>query len=195
MNEQTKREARRRTAVFLRVRAGEPDLFPGLDEELRELLRKRLRNDSRTRALGDNPEDVADVLQDTMLRLWAARDRFDPSRGEIDAWAWVIARNAAVSVLRLRWRGTPGGARLDAVADRRAAEPGAELAAAECRQAVAEAVGRVKDPAVRRAVRLRLIEGLPYAAVSAATGVPLGTVASSVHLVRKSLRPGARRAA
>jgi RNA polymerase sigma-70 factor (ECF subfamily) len=188
-------EARRRTGLFLRARAGERNLFDGLMAELGELLRRLLRCDPRTRVLAKSVEDVEDVLQHTFLRLWEKRDRFDPGKGEIDGWAWVIARNAAVTELRRRGRGGPATTRLEAVADRRAAEPCAELAAAEGRQALTEAVERVANPKVRRALHLRLVEGLSYAAVSQATGVPQGTVASKVHQFRRSLRSGSLRAA
>jgi RNA polymerase sigma-70 factor (ECF subfamily) len=188
-------EARRRTGLFLRARAGEQNLFGGLVAELSEVLRLRLRCDSRTRALAMIVEDLEDVLQHTFLRLWEKRDRFDPEKGEIDGWAWAIARNAAVTELRRRGRGVPATVRLEAVADRRAVDPSVELAAEEGRQALTEAVERVKNPKVRRALHLRLVEGLSYAAVSQATGVPQGTVASKIHHLRQSLRSGSRRAA
>jgi RNA polymerase sigma-70 factor (ECF subfamily) len=181
-------ESRRRTGLFLRVRDGESQLFGALADELGSLLRRRLRCDARTRALGRNPADVEDVLQTTFLRLWEHRARFDPARGAVDMWAWSIARNAAVDVLRRRSRTVTNTALPDAVEDWRAAGPVGELVAAEARRAFAEALGRVTNPTARRVLELRLVAGLPYAAVSQATGVPPGTVATWVHGLRRALR-------
>lgn len=181
-------ESQRRTSLFLRIREGESHLFGVLAEELAGLLRQRLWSDVRTRALGNNLADVDDVLQQTFLRLWQYRDRLDLSRGVIDAWAWVIARNAAVDVLRQRSRTASTTPLLDAAEDRRAAEPDAELLAQEGQQVFTEALEQVTNPKMRQALKLRLVEGLPYAAVSQATGVPLGTVANWVHRLRRSLR-------
>jgi RNA polymerase sigma-70 factor (ECF subfamily) len=181
-------EGRRRTALFLRVRDGQSALAAVLFEELGGLLRRRLLGDTRTRALGDNPADVEDVLQTTFLRLWEKRDLFEETRGAIDAWAWVVARNAAVDVLRRRSRARTVTLLLECTEDRRAADPGSDLAAAERRQVLEEALGRETDPKVRRVLELRLVAGLTYAAVSKATGVPMGTVANWVHRLRRHLR-------
>jgi RNA polymerase sigma-70 factor (ECF subfamily) len=127
------------------------------------------------------------VLQETFLRLWQHRHRFDVARA-IEAWAWVIARNAAVDLLRRRSRTTPATPLLEAVADRRAVEPGGELAAAEEHQAFVKALKRETNPLVRRVLELRLVAGLSYAAVCQATGVPVGTVATWLGRLRRSLR-------
>lgn len=42
-----------------------------------------------------------DVVAETYLRIWRARDRFDPTRSEL-AWAMAIARNCAMDLLRAR---------------------------------------------------------------------------------------------
>ena len=38
-------------------------------------------------------EDVQDMTVETATRLWRRLDAYDPTRGELDAWVWVIARN------------------------------------------------------------------------------------------------------
>ena len=115
--------ALRRTDLFLRARAGATHLFTDLAEDLGGVLRRRLWCDPCTQALCGNASDMDDVLQETFLRLWEHRDAFDPALGTIDALAGVIARNAAVGVLRRRSRAASGGARLEAVADWRSPAP------------------------------------------------------------------------
>jgi RNA polymerase sigma factor (sigma-70 family) len=84
---------------------------------------------------------------------------------------------------------------LHAVEDRRAPGPDSGLLVAEQQQALHEALGKVSSAKARRALQLRLVKGLSYAAVSKETGVPLGTVANWVHKLRRSLRDQERRAA
>lgn len=47
-------------------------------------------------------EEVEDLAQETALRLWRARDRIDPSKGEALALVNRIARNAAIDRARRR---------------------------------------------------------------------------------------------
>jgi DNA-directed RNA polymerase specialized sigma24 family protein len=61
----------------------------------------------------NNPEVVADVLQDTFLALWKGAERWRGD-GEVAAWLWGIAARRLVSRLRgtvrrwcFRWRRWP----------------------------------------------------------------------------------------
>src|SRR3546814_11807872 len=51
------------------------------------------------RSLSGNPDLADDLTQDTMVKAWASRDRFE--RGtSITAWTFVILRNTLLSQLR-----------------------------------------------------------------------------------------------
>src|SRR5581483_505999 len=45
-----------------------------------------------------------EIYQDTLLKVWEKRDRFDPERGSLRAWVNTIARNLATD----RWRTEEG---------------------------------------------------------------------------------------
>jgi RNA polymerase sigma factor (sigma-70 family) len=45
-------------------------------------------------------EDIEDVLSVASHRLWESRAQYDPSRGSLAAWFFVIADNAAKDVVR-----------------------------------------------------------------------------------------------
>jgi RNA polymerase sigma-70 factor (ECF subfamily) len=46
--------------------------------------------------------DIEDVLSEALLRLWTARDQYDPKKSAIGTWFYVIARNVAIDLLRSR---------------------------------------------------------------------------------------------
>jgi RNA polymerase sigma-70 factor, ECF subfamily len=48
--------------------------------------------------------DAEDLLQETMLRAWRARERFDAGRASLRTWLYRIATNACLSALESRSR-------------------------------------------------------------------------------------------
>jgi RNA polymerase sigma-70 factor (ECF subfamily) len=48
--------------------------------------------------------DAEDLLQETMLRAWRARERFDTGRASLRTWLYRIATNACLSALESRSR-------------------------------------------------------------------------------------------
>jgi RNA polymerase sigma-70 factor (ECF subfamily) len=45
-------------------------------------------------------EDIEDVLSTASLRLWQSRAQYDPAKGSLASWYFIIADNAAKDVLR-----------------------------------------------------------------------------------------------
>ena len=57
------------------------------------------------RGLCGRPDMADDLVQETMLKAWAARDRFQPGTS-MRAWTFVILRNAYLTEMRRnRFRG------------------------------------------------------------------------------------------
>jgi len=83
-------------------------LIGGDSEALAEVMRllgRRTERVIRSRlgpALSD--ADYEDAMGKALVRLWYRRDRFDPSRARLDRWFYVLARNAALDLLRQRQR-------------------------------------------------------------------------------------------
>lgn len=47
--------------------------------------------------MGFDAATTADLAQESFLRLWRFRENYDPARGSVAAWVFVIARNVALS--------------------------------------------------------------------------------------------------
>lgn len=51
-------------------------------------------------------EDVEDIIMDVVVRLWNARDAYDPQMGTFEQWVWVIAQNAVYTAAKKKHRRT-----------------------------------------------------------------------------------------
>ncbi|CAN5915044.1 sigma-70 family RNA polymerase sigma factor [soil metagenome] len=47
-----------------------------------------------------DPQAAEEVVQDTLVRAWRARDRYDAQRGPVAAWLFTIARNLVIDRVR-----------------------------------------------------------------------------------------------
>ena len=128
-----------------------------------------------------------DVVQETFLRAWRARRRFDPRIASLRVWLFSIARNAMIDhgrgVRARPWQ-------------QRVVEPAevAETAGAHDpieqlvdTWTVTEALDRL-TPEHRAALLETYVRDRPYAEVAAEMGVPIGTLRSRVFYGLKALR-------
>jgi RNA polymerase sigma-70 factor, ECF subfamily len=177
-------------------RPDEPD-DPGLvsrmrcgDEGALEILYARYGGLVYTlvlRIVGD-PELAREVLQDTFLRAWEGRDRYDPTRGRVPWWLMGIARNGAIDLLRSRSH----QARL-----REREGLSAVVAAAEAGVSTADGIGLRRtitsalqslSPGQREAIELAYYGGLTQTEIAKRLNEPLGTIKSRVRDAMERLR-------
>jgi RNA polymerase sigma-70 factor, ECF subfamily len=137
-----------------------------------------------------NPPDADDLLQETFAKALAASERYQPCTN-LKAWLRRIMLNTFISSYRKR-RAEPQFVTLDACS---------QLLLARSHQSSAEdqVLRRLLDANLMAALRalphrqrmvvyLADLEGLGYRQIAALTGIPLGSVKSSLHRARSRLR-------
>ena len=138
-------------------------------------LRGYARNLCRDEALAD------DLVQDTMLRAWAARDRFRAGTS-MKAWTHTILRNGYLSRVR---RNRFAGAWDERMLDTLLVAPPAQEAGLHLRD-VARGLARL--PVAQRDVLVMVgAEEVTYERTAELCGAPLGTIKSRVARGRAAL--------
>jgi len=142
-----------------------------------------------------NVSDAEDLVQETLAKAYAAFHQFSPGTN-MRAWLHKILVTTFISSYRKNKR-EPA---LTAGADLGEAwQPGGDPLSPQAPSAESEALDRLADSEVLRALRdlpedfrtaiyLADIEGYPYREVARIMGTPIGTVMSRLHRGRDKLR-------
>lgn len=136
---------------------------------------------SYARNLCRDEHTADDLVQDTMVKAWAARERFTEGTN-FKAWTYTILRNQFLSQMRRK--------RFTGEYDEAVAEMVLRAPADQDRRLHVEDVERAMarlPEAQREALLLVGAEELTYEEVAAVTDVPLGTVKSRVARGRTAL--------
>ena len=171
----------------LRVQRGDMDAY---QELIRRYQRKLYRVIS---GYHRNPDDVMEVLQDTFLKVYTARQTWR-RRTSFAAWLYRIAINASID--RYRRGSKRRETRLEDVMESevqnspamsRAESPLERLSGQERRRVLEDAVRRL--PARQReVVSLRYFGEMRLDEIASALDCPLGTVKSNLHKAVNSLK-------
>jgi len=132
--------------------------------------------------------DIDDVLSDAYFQVWREAPRFEPARGSAVTWLLTIVRTRALDLLR-RQRATRECEIPDELAERPGDLPGPQelLAGTESGSALHRALATLSAQE-RWLLGLAYFKELSHAQISATTGLPLGTVKSSILRAQGKLR-------
>lgn len=171
-------------------------LSQGDQEALAELVR-RYQNDIFRFSLHyvRDIERAKEMSQETFIRVYVARARFDPSR-KFRPWILCIARNLclneikrkkAVSMESLEEYASSARDETGEVLQSSADGPAQLMMADERRKLLVEALEKL-DPESREIVRLRFFERLQARDIAEVVGSTEGAVRTRLHRILKSMR-------
>ena len=130
-----------------------------------------------------------DLVQETFLRAYKARQRFDPSRASFGTWLYQIALNYCRSYRRRKqfltipWFET-AAAPLNQPDPK--PDPETHLLRTEYQRTLWEAVQRL-SPRLREVITLHYYLDLPAVEIAALLNCPEGTIYSRLHNARRRL--------
>ena len=171
-------------ALLQRVARG--DLSHPL-EELYDRYAARLHG-LGLRLLGD-PGLAEELVQETFVRLWQSADRYDPQRGSVTSFVFVIARRLAVDLWR-RPSSRPFAdlEEADRSPDR---DPGDAVDQLLVGIHVRDALASLPD-GQREVLELLYLQDLTQRQVADRVGVPLGTVKTRAFYGLRTLKEALR---
>ncbi|MSP60646.1 MAG: sigma-70 family RNA polymerase sigma factor [Myxococcales bacterium] len=129
--------------------------------------------------------DGEDLVQETFLRAFAARERYRPG-SNARAWLYRILTNTAHTARRKAGRDLRLRERFSVEKSAGGPIPSAPLERAD-RERIAAALDALPE-AFRLVVELADLDDLSYREVASRLAVPIGTVMSRLHRARRRLR-------
>ena len=135
-------------------------------------------------------ETARDLLQDTLVKIWANIDRYDETKGRLFTWALNVTRNTALDYLRVKKRSAIESARVDPNLFK-TYEHYTNLAVSPARSfnhIGVQLLPDLIDPRNAEVIELFYFRGLFHAEVAERLGLPVGTVKSRILAGLRQLR-------
>jgi RNA polymerase sigma factor (sigma-70 family) len=130
-------------------------------------------------------EECEEVVLDVFAQIWRTSDRYDPARGRVDTWVFMLARSRILDRLRSLQRAVKTEtASIDAAqiqSSRSSVDPIEDALVLERREIVLAALSKLPD-------ELAYYRGLSQSEIAAQVGVSLGTVKTRIRLGLSKLR-------
>ncbi|MGB1009110.1 MAG: RNA polymerase sigma factor [Thiolinea sp.] len=170
--------------LLTRIRQGDTQAFAQMVTQLQHPLFSYLGRMGLEQAVAE------DIAQETFIRAWQARDRFDEERSAYSTWIFTIARRLAINELERSWRYHE---RAEADNEQLVSDDGllnqphSQLQIQEVRLRLQAALNAL--PVHERSLlALAYINGLELADIARIEDIPTGTVKSRLHRIRSKLK-------
>lgn len=133
---------------------------------------------------GTAAAEAEEIVQDVMLTVWRKAALFDPTRAQVSAWIYQIARNRQIDVIRRSRHPLP-----EEIEFGQDLEPdGGEILSMEQEaSALKQALERL-NPVQREIIEKAYLGDMSHQEISSQTGLPLGTIKSRIRLGLERLR-------
>ncbi len=188
-----------------RMKASTPDgkrAAEQLIRKLQPLIRKKAATVANKMAYAHSPVNFRDPniredLESAVLLKLIGAPPFDPSRSSVEAWIYIITKNAAIDMQRRASRhttvsldreieGTDSFTLKDSLPGREA-EPADTLALAETQARVRKALS-ILPQELRQLGEMVYIEQMTYQAIANRLQIPVGTVKSRIFRLKSELK-------
>jgi len=154
--------------ILQRIAAGDPQAVDECVDQYRGLIWSLARRFSPVYADGE------DAVQETLFEIWRCAARFNPQVASEATFIATIAKRRLIDRQRRRSRAVDTAPiEQEPALDSRSAADAVELR--EEAERVRVVMGRLRHDE-RRVLEMSLMDGLTHSKISAATGLPLGTV-------------------
>jgi RNA polymerase sigma-70 factor (ECF subfamily) len=135
-------------------------------------------------------EESEEVVLDVFAQVWRTAKKYDPSRGSVDIWLFMMARSRILDRLRYLQRTTRNKLftiKAEIQSEKVSVDPIEDALISERRLQVLAAIRQIPE-AQQQVIDLAFYQGLTHHQIAAQTGLSLGTVKTRIRLGLNKLR-------
>ena len=136
-------------------------------------------------------EEAEEVVVDVFCQVWRTAGAYNPQRGRVDGWLFMLTRSRAMDRLRrLQKTARAASASVEILLTRSpqmSSSPEEDLLISERRAQVLTALSQLPEEQ-REVLELAYYKGLTHVEIAAQTGKSLGTIKTRIRLGLKKLR-------
>ena len=154
--------------------------------DLFEIYAPKLKGWLMARGVGNGTAE--DIVQDVMIKVWTKAASFDPAKASFATWVYRMTRNRWIDHQRKHGRMDVRDPELmKIIADDEVPSAEENFMAQQNSDILKEQIARLTPPQ-QMAIRMAFMEFKTHKEISAATGLPLGTVKTRIRSAIQALK-------